>query len=68
MDNYYSESRVQIKGFAVRRYDMLMNVITLGRYFSFIEKVIELIKIKSTNGILDSGIDTGRDTCLKKTV
>ena len=68
MDNYYSESRVQIKGFAVRRYDMLMNVTTFGRYFSFIEKVIELMKIKSANGILDSGISTGRNTCLKKTI
>ena len=64
MYNYYPKSKVEIKGFTARYYDTLMNIITFGRYSSFIEKIIELMKIRPSDRILDLGAGTGRNACL----
>jgi len=64
MNNYYSESKVEIKGFTARYYDTLMNLITFGRYPLFIQKVIELLEIEPHDRILDLGAGTGRNACL----
>jgi len=64
MGNYYPKSKVQVKGFTARHYDALMNVITFGKYSSFIEEVIGLVRIKSTDKILDLGAGTGKNDCL----
>jgi demethylmenaquinone methyltransferase/2-methoxy-6-polyprenyl-1,4-benzoquinol methylase len=64
MSNYYPESKVEISGFAARYYDILINIVTLGRYSPFIEKVIRLMEIKPDHKILDLGAGTGRNACL----
>ncbi len=64
MSDYYPKSKVEISGFAARHYDTLMNIMTLGRYSSFIEEAIQLMKIKPDNKIIDLGSGTGRNACL----
>lgn len=64
MSNYYPESKVEISGIAAKYYDKLMNVITLGRYSFFIQKIILLMKIKPKHKIIDLGAGTGRNACL----
>ena len=64
MSNYYPKSKVETKGFTARYYDNLMNIITFGRYSSFIEEAIKLMKIRPLDRILDLGTGTGRNACL----
>ncbi len=64
MQKFYPESKVETKGFTAKHYDALMDIITFGRYHSFIEKSIELMKIRPTDRILDLGTGTGRNACL----
>ena len=64
MGNYYPKSKVEVKGITARCYDELMNIITLGRYSSFIEEAIKLMEIRSFDRILDLGAGTGRNACL----
>jgi len=64
VSNYYPKSKVEIKGFTARYYDKLMNIITFGKYPSFIKEVIRLMKIRSVDIILDLGAGTGRNACL----
>jgi len=64
MDNYYPESKVETKGFTARHYDKLMDIITFGKYPSFIKEVIRLMKISPLDRILDLGAGTGRNACL----
>jgi len=64
MSNYYTESKVEVKGFAARHYDALMNIITFGRYKPFIEEAIKSMGIRPNDRILDLGTGTGRNACL----
>jgi len=64
MGNYYPKSKVETKGFTARYYDTLMSIVTFGKYSSFIEKVIELMRIRPPDRILDLGAGTGRNACL----
>ena len=60
----YPGSKVEIKGFIARYYDVLMDVITLGRYPSFIAEAIRLMRIKPEDKIIDFGAGTGRNARL----
>ncbi|MBN1901634.1 class I SAM-dependent methyltransferase [Candidatus Sumerlaeota bacterium] len=64
MSRYYPESKVEVRGFTARHYDVLMDVITIGLYPSFIKKAIEAMNIKPSDKILDLGAGTGRNACL----
>ena len=64
MSNYYPESKVEINGIVARHYDKLINIITLGRYSFFIQKIILLMEIKPNHKIIDLGTGTGRNACL----
>ena len=64
MQKLYPESKVETKGFTAKYYDALMDIITFGRYHLFIEKSIELMRIRPTDRILDLGTGTGRNACL----
>ncbi|MBL7197422.1 MAG: class I SAM-dependent methyltransferase [Candidatus Omnitrophica bacterium] len=60
----YPGTKVETKGFSARHYDAFMNVITLGRYPSFIEESIRLIGVKPEDKIIDFGAGTGRNARL----
>ena len=64
MSNYYPKSKVEVKGFTARHYDNLMDIITFGKYSSFIEDAIKLMKIRPDDRIIDLGAGTGRNACL----
>jgi len=64
VSNYYPESKVEINGIVARHYDKLINIITLGRYSFFIQKIILLMEIKPNHKIIDLGTGTGRNACL----
>jgi len=64
MNNYYPESKVETKGFMAKHYDAILDVATFGRYLSFIEKAIKLMKIRPLDRVLDLGAGTGRNACL----
>ena len=64
MQKLYPESIVETKGFTAKYYDALMDIITFGRYHLFIEKSIELMRIRPPDRILDLGTGTGRNACL----
>lgn len=64
MCSYYPKSKVEIKGFMAAHYDTLLDIVTFGRYFPFIEKTIEMMRISPQDKILDLGAGTGRNACL----
>ncbi|MCD6291817.1 MAG: class I SAM-dependent methyltransferase [Anaerolineae bacterium] len=61
---YYPESRVELSGFVARHYDTLLDVVTLGRYGSFIKRAIRAMRIQPQDRVLDLGAGTGRNACL----
>jgi len=56
-------SKVEIGSWGAHYYDLLLNVLTLGRYSYFIRQVIEKMGIKSGQSILDFGSGTGKNEC-----
>ena len=64
MQKFYPQSKVEINGFMAKYYDTLLNIATFGRYYPFIEKAIELMKVNPEDRILDLGAGTGRNACL----
>lgn len=64
MKKLYPESKVEIRGFMARYYDIGLDVATFRRYLPFMKQVIRMIKIKPDDRILDMGAGTGRNACL----
>ncbi len=64
MQKLYPESKVETGGFTATHYDALLDLATFCRYPLFIEKSIELMRIRPTDRILDLGTGTGRNACL----
>jgi len=58
------DSKVELSGFEAKYYDLLMNLITLGWYPSFIRKAIADLKLQPGDRILDFGAGTGRNALL----
>jgi demethylmenaquinone methyltransferase/2-methoxy-6-polyprenyl-1,4-benzoquinol methylase len=56
-------SKVEIGSWGAHYYDLLLNVLSLGRYSYFIRQVIEKMDIKPGQSILDLGSGTGRNDC-----
>ena len=64
MRKLYPESKVELRGFMARYYDIGLDIATFGRYLPFIEQVVRMIKIKPDDRIFDLGVGTGRNACL----
>jgi len=58
-----ARSKVEIGPWGARYYDLLLNVLSLGRYSYFIRQVIGKMGIKSGQSILDLGSGTGKNEC-----
>ena len=56
-------SRVEVGPTGARRYDLFMNIISLGYYPHLIKKVVEKMNIQSGLLVLDLGSGTGRNDC-----
>ena len=61
---YYPKSRVEIKGFTAKHYDLLLDLATLGMYGPFLKRVIGRMRISPKDKILDLGAGTGRNDAL----
>jgi demethylmenaquinone methyltransferase/2-methoxy-6-polyprenyl-1,4-benzoquinol methylase len=57
----YPKSGVELTKFSAHTYDIMMNVLTFGKYIKFIHKAISDLGIKPTSTILDLGCGTGRN-------
>jgi demethylmenaquinone methyltransferase/2-methoxy-6-polyprenyl-1,4-benzoquinol methylase len=57
-------SKVEVEGLEARYYDTLMNMMTLGKYPSFIESVIDDLGLRKGDRVLDLGAGTGRNALL----
>ncbi len=59
-----NDSKVEVTGTEAKYYDILMNIITLGTYPSFIRKAIKEMNLQPGETVLDLGCGTGRNDCL----
>lgn len=57
-------SHVEIEGWGARHYDLMMDLLLVGRYQAFIEHAIHLMDIHKGDAILDLGSGTGRNICV----
>jgi ubiquinone/menaquinone biosynthesis C-methylase UbiE len=56
-------SHIEVRGCGARHYDLMMDLLLLGRYQAFIEKAIGWMDIRPGDAILDLGSGTGRNIC-----
>lgn len=54
-------SKVEVKDWEARYYDVFLNLVSVGRYSHFIKEVIGRMDIKPGQSILDLGSGTGRN-------
>jgi len=59
-----SRSKVEISGRWARWYDLMMDVLLLGRYGRFMRQVLDGMELEPGEAILDLGSGTGRNACL----
>jgi ubiquinone/menaquinone biosynthesis C-methylase UbiE len=57
-------SKVEIGEWEARYYDILLDLLSMGRYAHFMKEVIEKMDIEPGHSILDLGSGTGRNDCL----
>lgn len=57
-------SHIEIKGWEARHYDVMMDLLLMGRYQAFIEKAIGRMGIRAGDAILDLGSGSGRNICV----
>lgn len=57
-------SHVEVKGWVASHYDLIMDLLLLGRYQTFVERAIERMDIRRGDAILDLGSGTGRNICV----
>ncbi len=61
-----TRSKVEVKGFEARHYDVLMNIVTLGTYPSFLRRAIGDIGLQEGDKVADFGAGTGRNALLMR--
>ena len=57
-------SHVEVGGWAARHYDLMMDLLLVGRYQAFIERAVKRMDIRRGDAILDLGSGTGRNICV----
>jgi len=57
-------SHVEVGGWGARHYDLMMDLLLVGRYQAFIEQAIKRMDIRRGDAILDLGSGTGRNICV----
>ncbi|RLB61303.1 MAG: methyltransferase type 11 [Deltaproteobacteria bacterium] len=62
----YPDSKVEVRGFEARHYDLVMDVASLGSYGRFIEGSIRAMDIQRGDRILDLGAGSGRNACIMR--
>ncbi len=62
----YPDSKIELTTTIARHYDSIMNLVTFGKYHSFINRAIGLIELQPGFRILDMGCGTGRNAALLK--
>ena len=56
-----ARSKVEVKGLEAKHYDLLMNLITLGKYERFIRKAIADLHLQPDDVVMDLGAGTGKN-------
>jgi ubiquinone/menaquinone biosynthesis C-methylase UbiE len=54
-------SHIEVEGWGARHYDLMMDLLLVGRYQAFIERAIKRMDIHRGDAILDLGSGTGRN-------
>ena len=57
-------SHIEVGRRGARHYDLMMDVLLVGRYQAFIEQAIKRMDIRRGDAILDLGSGTGRNICV----
>ncbi len=57
-------SHIEVGGWGARHYDLMMDLLLVGRYQAFIEKAIQRMGIRKGDAILDLGSGAGRNICV----
>jgi len=62
--NYHVQrSHIEAAGKGAHHYDLMMDLLLVGRYQAFIERAIKQMNIRKADAILDLGSGTGRNIC-----
>ncbi len=59
-----ARTKIEVKGFEAKYYDLLMNLITFGYYPFFIRSVVDSLPIERDFLVLDAGSGSGRNASL----
>ena len=57
-------SHIEVGKWTARHYDLMMDLLLVGRYQAFIERAIKRMDIRRGDAILDLGSGTGRNICV----
>ncbi len=57
-------SHIEVRGWAARNYDLMMDLLLVGRYQAFVQRAIKAMDTRRGDAILDLGSGTGRNICV----
>jgi ubiquinone/menaquinone biosynthesis C-methylase UbiE len=57
-------SHIEVGGWAARNYDLMMDLLLVGRYQAFIQRAIKAMDTRGEDAILDLASGTGRNICV----
>lgn len=63
-EKLYPESKVELTPFIARNYDMMLKMISLGRYGSFLKKAVQAMELQPGMQVLDMGCGSGYNASL----